>query len=684
MPHKEPGKIRNVAVIGHRGTGKTSLVEALLYESGTINRLGSVAEQTTVTDHDDDERKRGMSISAAVTHLEWEGRTINLIDTPGEASFQADVLSALRIVEGAIVTVSGVMGVEVGTERLWRRCDELGISRLVLVNLLDRERSDFYAALEQLQERLSPTCVAVEIPIGDEAEFHGVVDLVHMVAYLHGGDASGHDESVPIPDDMRELADEYHDKLMDVVAETSDELMERYLEGGEITREEMAHALKQLVTEGRVFPVGCGAATRNIGSHGLLDLIVEGLPSPARARNVPESGGAKTLAYVFKTIADPYSGKISLMRVFAGTLTGDSQLVNSRTHGKERIGQLLLLQGKDHSPTDELGTGMIGAVSKLKETNTGDVLADVDKPAPVEPIALPAPVVAFAIEAKHKGDEDKVHASLRRLHEEDPSLDIHRDEQTGETIVGGLSQMHVETVLDRMHRRFGVEVDLKPPRVPYKETIRKPARAHGRHKKQTGGRGQFGDCHIEIEPIEGREGYEFVDKIVGGVIPQGYRPAVDKGIQEAMQRGELVGAPVVGVRVRLVDGSYHNVDSSEMAFKIAGSMAFKQAVAAADPVLLEPIMRLDVAVPEEHVGDVIGDMTSRRGRVLGMDPGPGATIVHVEVPMSEVLSYAPDLTSMTGGRGDYTMSLLRYEEMPAHAAQAVIDSARRDREMVRA
>jgi len=684
MPHKEPGKIRNVAVIGHRGTGKTSLVEALLYESGTLNRLGSVAEKTTVTDHDDDERKRGMSISAAVTHLEWEGRTINLIDTPGEASFQADVLSALRVVEGAIMTVSGVMGVEVGTERLWRRCDELGISRLVLVNLLDRERSDFYVALEQLREQLSPTCVAVEIPIGSEGDFHGVVDLVHMVAYLHGGDASGHDESVPIPDEMREIADEYHDKLMDVVAETSDELMERYLEGGEITREEMAEALKQLVTEGRVFPVGCGAATRNIGSHGLLDLIVEGLPSPARARNVPESGGAKTLAYVFKTIADPYSGKISLLRVFAGTLTGDSQLVNSRTHGKERIAQLLLLQGKDHSPTDELGPGMIGAVPKLKETNTGDVLADVDKPAPVEPIALPAPVVAFAIEAKHKGDEDKVHASLRRLHEEDPSLDIHRDEQTGETIVGGLSQMHVETVLDRMHRRFGVEVDLKPPRVPYKETIRRAARAHGRHKKQTGGRGQFGDCHIEIEPIDGREGYEFIDKIVGGVIPQGYRPAVDKGIQEAMQRGELVGAPVVGVRVRLVDGSYHNVDSSEMAFKIAGSLAFKQAVAAADPVLLEPIMRLDVAVPEEHVGDVIGDMTSRRGRVLGMDPGPGATIVHVEVPMAEVLTYAPDLTSMTGGRGDYTMSLLRYEEVPAHAAQSVIESAKRDREMVKA
>jgi elongation factor G len=684
MPHREPGTIRNVAVIGHRGTGKTSLVEALLYESGTVNRLGSVAEQSTVSDFDEDERKRGMSISASVTHLEWEGRLINLIDTPGEPSFQADVLSALRVVEGAIMTVSGVLGVEVGTERLWRRCDELGTSRLVLVNLLDRERADFFTALEQLRERLSDKCVAVEIPIGTEQDFRGVVDLVHMVAYLHGEDASGHDESVAIPEDLQPLADEYHDKLMDVVAETSDELMERYLDGGEITREEMAVALKQLVTEGQVFPVGCGAATRNIGSHGLLDLIVEGLPSPARARNVPETGGANTLAYIFKTIADPYSGRINLMRVYAGTLKGDSQLVNSRTHGKERVGQLLMLQGKDHTPTDELGAGMIGAVAKLKETNTGDVLADVDKPAAVEPIALPAPVVAFAIEARSKGDEDKVHASLRRLQEEDPSLDVHRDEETGEMIVGGLSQMHVETVLERMHRRFGVEVDLKPPRVPYRETIRKPARAHGRHKKQTGGRGQFGDCHIEIEPMEAHEGYEFIDKIVGGVIPQGFRPAVDKGIQEAMRKGELVGAPVVGVRVRLVDGSYHNVDSSEMAFKIAGSMAFKQAVASADPVLLEPIMRLDIAVPEENVGDVMGDMSSRRGRVLGMDPGPGTTVIHVEVPMAEVLGYAPDLNSMTGGRGDYTMQLLRYDEVPAHAAQGVIAAAQREREMVRA
>jgi elongation factor G len=684
MPHKEPGKIRNVAVIGHRGTGKTSLVEALLYESGTVNRLGSVAEKTATTDYDDEERRRGMSISSAVTHLDWDGRTVNLIDTPGEPSFQADVLSALRVVEGAIVTVSGVMGVEVGTERLWRRCDELGLARLVLVNLLDRERADFFAALDQLQERLSPKCVAVEIPIGSEHEFHGVVDLVHMVAYLHGDDSSAHDEPVPIPEELAGLADEYHDKLMDVVAETSDDLMERYLEGGEISREEMAAALKKLVTEGEVFPVGCGAATRNIGSRGLLDLIIEGLPSPARARNVPDGGGASVLAYAFKTIADPYSGKITLLRVFSGSLTSDSQLVNSRTHGKERIGQLLLLQGKEHSPADELGPGSIGAVPKLKDTATGDVLADVDRPPAVEPLKLPEPVVSFAIEPKHKGDEDKIHSSLRRLAEEDPSLDVHRDAQTGETIVAGLSQMHVEVILERMQRRFGVEVILKQPRVPYLETIRSQARAQGRYKKQTGGRGQFGDCHITIEPLADREGYEFIDKIVGGVIPQSFRPAVDKGIQEAMHHGELAGCPVVGVRVTLVDGSYHTVDSSEMAFKIAGSMAFKKAFAEADPVLLEPIMRLDVTVPEENVGDVIGDMTGRRGRVLGMDPGAGATTVHVEVPMAEVLSYAPDLTSMTGGRGDYTMSLLRYEEVPQHVAQGIVAAAAKEREMVKA
>ena len=683
MPGTEPGKIRNVAVIGHRGTGKTSLVEALLFEAGTVNRLGSVTEKSTVSDFDDEERRREMSISATVTHLEWDGRTINLIDTPGEPSFQADVLGALRVVEGAIVTVSGVMGVEVGTERLWKRCEELGLARLILVNLLDRERADFFTALEALRERLSPKCVAVELPIGSEHEFHGIIDLVHMVAYDHG-EGAGRDEPIEIPEDLRATADEYHDKLMDVVSETSDELMERYLEGGEITREEMAAALKKLVTEGELFPVGCVAATRNIGSHGLLDLIVEGLPSPLRAKNQPEVGDAGTVAYVFKTIADPFSGKLNLLRVFSGEVKSDSTLVNNHSHSKERIGQLLTIQGKEHAPIEALCMGAIGAVAKLKETGTGDVLSDSDAAAEIEPLGVPAPVVSFAIEPKHKGDEEKVVSALRRLREEDPALDVHRDPQTGEQIVAGLSQMHVEVVLERMHRRFGVEVTLHPPRVPYLETIRKPSRAQGRYKKQTGGRGQFGDCHIQLEPLPGHEGYEFVDKIVGGVIPQGFRPAVDKGIQEAMTRGELANNPVVGVKVTLVDGSYHTVDSSEMAFKIAGSMAFKKAFSEADPVLLEPIMSLHITVPDESVGDVIGDMTSRRGRVLGMDPMSGVSTVHAEVPMAEVLAYAPDLTSMTGGRGDYSMSLLRYEEVPGHVAQGLIAAANKDKELAKA
>ncbi len=441
MPQKEPGRIRNVAVIGHRGTGKTSLVEALLFEAGATTRMGSVQEHNTVSDYDDAERRRGMSISSAVTHLDWQERRINLLDTPGEPSFQADVLGALRVVEGAIVVVSGVLGVEVGTERLWRRCDEIGISRLVLVNLLDRERADFFSALEQLQERLSEKCVAVEIPIGAEHDFRGVVDLVHMVAYLH---AEGeHDRPVAIPDEVAAQAQEYRDKLMDVVAETSDELIERYLEGEEISQEEMTEALKSLVTDGRIFPVGCGATAHNVGSRGLLDLIVEGLPSPARAHNEPDTAGAETLAYVFKTIADPYSGRINLLRVFCGTLTGDTTLVNSRTHGKERIGQLLELQGKEHTAADALGPGAIGAVPKLKDTATGDVLSDAAEPPAVEPLALPAPVVSFAIEPQSKGDEEKMHSALRRLSEEDPSLDVHRDAQTGETIVAGLSQMHV-------------------------------------------------------------------------------------------------------------------------------------------------------------------------------------------------------------------------------------------------
>ena len=456
--------------------------------------------------------------------------------------------------------------------------------------------------------------------------------------------------------------------------------MERYLEGQELGAEEVAAALKTAVTRGELFPVACGVATKNLATTALLDLLVEGVPSPAKKGPPIEVDGAGTAAFVFKTVADPFAGRISVFRVLAGALGSDSTLANARTHSKERVGQLLTLQGKDHEGAQEFGEGDIGAVSKLKDVMTGDVLLDADREVELPSLDFPEPVMSFAITPKAKGDEEKVAQSLRRLSEEDPTLVQRRDPQTGEQLLSGMTQMHVEVAVDRLKRRFGVEVDLRQPRVPYLETIRKEAKGHGRYKKQTGGRGQFGDCHIVLEPLEGHTGYEFVDKIVGGSIPQGFRPAVDKGIQEAMQRGELAGAPVQGIRVRLVDGSYHTVDSSEMAFKIAGSMAFKQAYEQADPVLLEPIMEVDVTVPDETVGSVNGDLNSRRGRLQGMEPRNGMTAIKAEVPMAEMLTYGQALTSMTGGRGDYHMQFLRYDEVPSHVAQKLIEETKKERE----
>ena len=683
MAATEPGKIRNVAVVGHRGTGKTSLVEALLFQSGAVNRLGTVEAGTTVGDWDEDEHKRQMSIALTVTHAEWQGRKINLLDVPGDPGFQGEVRCALRVVEGALVVVSGVMGVEVGTGRIWKRADELGLSRVVYVNMLDRERADFFRTLAQLQSQLSPKCVAVHLPIGSEHEVTGVVDVLHMCAYTSPNGAKEGD-SAAIPADLADVAAEYREKLLDAVVETDEALMERYLEGEELDPHDVAAALKLAVTRGEVFPVACGVTTKNLGTHAALDLVVEGIPSPVKKGALMDVGEASTAAFVFKTIADPFAGRINLFRVVKGVVTGDSTLVSAREHAKERMGTLLQLQGKEHIGVKEFGEGDIGAVAKLKDVQTGDLLTDKEVAVETPDFDFPDPVMSFAITPKMKGDEEKVANAIRRLAEEDPTLRLRRDPQTGEEILSGMSQMHVEVALERAKRRFGVDVDLHPPRVPYMESIRKEARAHGRYKKQTGGRGQFGDCHIVIEPIEGGTGYEFVDKIVGGVIPQSFRPAVDKGIQEAMHHGELAGAPVQGVRVRLVDGSYHTVDSSEMAFKIAGSMAWKDAYMQADPVLLEPIMELDVTVPDEAVGAVNGDLNSRRGRLLGMEPAAGLTTVKAEVPMAELLTYSQSLTSMTGGRGDYSMHFLRYEEVPAHVAQKVIDETRKAREAAHA
>jgi elongation factor G len=683
MAATEPGKIRNVAVVGHRGTGKTSLTEALLFQTGAVNRLGTIEAGTTVGDWDEDEHKRQMSIALTLAHAEWQGRKINLVDVPGDPGFQGEARCALRVVEGALVTVSGVMGVEVGTGRVWRYAEELGLSRVIVVNMLDRERADFFRTLGQLQSQLSPKCVAVHLPIGAEHELTGIVDVLHMCAYTSPNGAKEGDP-VAIPDELAATAAEYREKLLDAVVETDEALMERYLEGEELDPHDVAAALKLAITRGELFPVACGVATKNLGTHALLDLVVEGVPSPAKKGQLFDVDGASTAAFVFKTIADPFAGRINLFRVVKGTVSDDSTLLSANEHAKERMGTLLQLQGKEHIGVKEFGEGDIGAVAKLKDVQTGDLLTDREIAAERPGFSFPEPVMSFAVTPKAKGDEDKVATALRRLAEEDPTLRLRRDQQTGEEILSGMSQMHVEVALERARRRFGVDVELHPPRVPYMETIRKEARAHGRYKKQTGGRGQFGDCHIVVAPIEGGTGYEFVDKIVGGVIPQGFRPAVDKGIQEAMAHGELAGAPVQGVRVELVDGSYHTVDSSEMAFKIAGSMAWKDAYMQADPILLEPIMELEVTVPDEAVGAVNGDLNSRRGRLLGMEPAAGMTSVKAEVPMAELLTYSQSLTSMTGGRGDYSMHFLRYEEVPSHVAQKVIDETRKAREAANA
>jgi elongation factor G len=674
--------IRNVALVGHRGAGKTSLHEALLFEAGVLTRLGSVPEGTTSSDLEPDEQARQMSISMTLSSFEWSSRKINLLDTPGEPSFIADALGALRVCESAVFVINAVMGAEVTTRRLWKVAAERDIARMLYVNMLDRERADFYRTLDSLKSAFGPHVVATEIPIGSEQDCSGVIDLVDMKAYRYEGSGRANATEIEIPESEGARAQEYREKLLDEVAEVSDELMERYLEGEEISHEEIVDALKRGTNHGSIFPVVCGVASRNLGTNRLLAAIVEDLPSPVE-HGAFDTGEVtleplpdrELFAYVFKTRADPFAGRINLLRVFQGTLHHDSQLANTRAHSKERIGQLIVFAGKGTTTSEDLGPGDIGGVAKLKDTRAGDWLAARDEPIKMPTEPLPAPVMAFAIEPKTKGDEDKVFSSLRRLQEEDPTIDLHRDPQTGQQIVAGLSQIHVEVIVDRLKSRFGAEVTLKPPRVPYQETIRAGAKAHGRHKKQSGGRGQFGDCHIEIEPLEVGAGFEFVDRIKGGSIPGSFIPAVEKGVREAMEHGVLAGYPVKDVRVTLYDGSFHTVDSSELAFKLAGSIAMKQALEQANPVLLEPIMIVTLSVPDDTVGDVIGDLNSRRGRPQGMEPNGAMTEIKAELPMAELLGYAPDLRSITGGQGDYTMEFLRYEEVPGHLVSKVMSAA---------
>ncbi|MCX5820937.1 MAG: elongation factor G, partial [Deltaproteobacteria bacterium] len=626
----------------------------------------------------------------ATNHIDWDKHRINFIDTPGDSNFTFDTKSCLRIVDGAVVLVDAVGGVEFQTEKVWEYADEFNLPRLLFISRMDRERADFEKAVESIRERLGKKVTLCFLPIGAENAFTGVVDLTSMKAYTYD-DQKKIAKAIDIPSDMAETVQKYRDVLIEDIAETDDELMNKYLEGGELSAEDLQAGLRKGVVSGALIPVVCGSAMKNLGIHPFLDTITRYFPSPVDRGSVsgkkPGTGEEETRlpeesapfsALVFKTIADPYAGRLTLFRVYSGTLKSDLSLFNASRKTTERIGNLFFLEGKIQKPVEELIPGDIAAIAKLKETATGDTLSAEKSPIIYPKIEPPAAIISFAVEAKTRGDEDKLVSSIHRLTDEDPTLVFHRDDQTREMILSGLGQVHIEVTVEKMRRKFGLEVNLKTPKVPYKETIKGKTTVQGRYKKQSGGRGQFGDTWLDIEPLPRGSGFEFVDRIVGGVIPGQYRPAVEKGIVEAMAEGVVAGYPVVDLRVSLTDGSYHTVDSSEMAFKIAGSLGFKKGVLECQPTLLEPIVNISIEIPDEYMGDVIGDLNSRRGKVLGMDSQGHHQIIKGQVPLAEILKYAPDLRSMTSGRGTFTYEHSHYEEVPTYIAEKIIAESKKD------
>jgi elongation factor G len=685
--------IRNVALVGHGGCGKTSLASALLFDAGAINRLGRVEDGTTITDYDPDEVERKISLQTALAFAEWKKCKVNLLDAPGYANFVAEAQSALRVADAALVVVDAVAGVEVQTEKMWGYAEEYALPRVVAVNRMDRENASFERALGLVQGAFGRTAIPLAIPVGEEKDFWGVVDLVAEKALVWKQDASGQFETTEIPESRREIARSWREKLVEMVAESNEALMEEFFEKGTLPQEDLLRGLRQAVGAGRIFPVFPVSAAHNVGVHLLLDALVDLLPSPAdrpEARGTePAAGGtplarppsvdAPVSAFVFKTVVDPHSGRISLFRVYSGTLKSDSAVQNTTRDSAERVGSLLLLQGKNQTSVGELQAGDIGAVAKLKDTQTGDTLADKASPIVYPPLTFAEPATTFAIEPRTRGDEDKISTALQRLQEEDPVLKVSRDPQTHEMLLSGMGQLHVEVLVGRLRKRYRVEVNLKKPKIPYRETIKGAAEGHGRHKKQTGGHGQFGDCKIRMKPLARGEDFRFVDNIFGGSIPKNFIPAVEKGVQEARGRGFVAGYPMVDFEVELYDGQYHDVDSSELSFKIAGSLAFKDAVAKCRPTLLEPIMKVEIAVPDEYAGAVMGDLSSRRGRPQGMEPKGSLQVIKAEVPLAEMLSYDAELTSMTGGRGSYHMEMDHYDEVPAHLQEKIVAAARAER-----
>ncbi len=679
----DAANIRNVALVGHSGSGKTQLASAILTDAGMVNRFGKVDDGTTVTDYDEEEISRKHTLAAGLAFAEWNKQKINLIDTPGMGNFFADAGAALHVADAALVVVDAVGGVMVQTEKVWAAAEELGLPRLVVVNRLDRERASLDRSLASLHQACNRTVIPIQLPIGEEKNFRGVVDLVSKKAFLYQTDESGKFTEGAVPADMAAAVSAAREALIEMVAENDEKLMEKFFEAGTLTDEELVAGLRGATLSGKVFPLVCTSAALNIGVPQLLDAILTYLPSPAdRPMRALDKTGAETTrdadekqpaaAFVWKTIADPFAGRITMFRVVSGALKADSGIQNKTRDTPERFGHLLLLQGKTQTSVPEIKAGDLGAVAKLKDTLTNDTLGEKADTIAFPAVKFPEPVLSYAIEPKTRGDEDKISTSMHRLEEEDPSIRYSRDPQTKELLLSGQGQLHIEVTVAKLKRRFGVDVNLKPPRIPYRETIKGHGKAHARYKKQTGGRGQFGDCHIEIEPAEHGAGFEFINKIKGGVIPGGFIPAVEKGIAEAMLHGEVAGYPVKDLTVRLVDGSHHAVDSSEMAFKIAGSMAFKRAMGEAHPVLLEPIMRVEVVVPKEHMGDVMGNLSSRRGQIQSQEDRGGTQIVNARVPLSEMFGYSTDLRSRTQGRATYSMHFDRYEQAPNATSEEVI------------
>jgi elongation factor G len=682
--------IRNIAVVGHGGCGKTQLVSAMLFGAGAVNRLGKVDEGSTTTDFDEEEIARKHTLSSSLAHAEWQKTKINIIDTPGFANFLTDAKAALRVAEGALVCVDSVAGVEVQTEKLWAEAASLNLPRLVVLTRLERERASLERTLESLHRDCAREIIPIQLPLGEERSFTGIVDLVRMKAFTFASDGSGKMTEGEVPAALAQRAAKAREELIEMVAEADEQLMETFFAEGTLTQEQLAQGLRSATQAGKIFPLLCTSALHTIGIQPLLDAIVTYVPSPAEREfpaltpdgeptSIKASDSSPYTGFVWKTIADPFAGRITMLRVVSGALKQDSNVYNQTRDTAERFGHLLVLQGKTQTQVPELKAGDLGAVAKLKDTRTSDVLADRGTKVKIPEIKFPEAVLAYAIEPKSRGDEDKISGSMQRLKEEDPSISYTRDPQTHELLLAGQGQLHIEVTVAKLKRRFGVEVNLKPPRIPYRETITASTEAHGRHKKQTGGHGQFGDCKIKVEPLPRGSDFEFVDDIFGGAIPRQFIPAVEKGIQDARARGYLAGYPMVDFRATVFDGSFHAVDSNELSFKMAGSLAFKDAMTRARPTILEPIMNVEVHAPSDFAGDLMGDLNGRRGRISGMDTRGITTVIRAQVPMSEMLTYEQHLTSATGARGSYHMEFSHYDEVPHQLQSKIISAAKAER-----